>query len=169
IHGVVIGDGRMRARLVAQAEALGIAQRVHWMGAVENAGSYMKALDGFALTSRTEGTPVVLLEAMAAGVPIVATRAGGVACGASVVVGVPGGVATRGAILVAPDSPAAIAAAIDELRVSREAALWRAGRAAARLESRFSASRWQRRYDQVYRTIGVAVPEPTHNGSTLDV
>lgn len=159
IHGVVIGDGRMRARLVAQAEALGIAQRVHWMGAVENAGSYMKALDGFALTSRTEGTPVVLLEAMAAGVPIVATRVGGV----------PGVVSNREAILVSPDSPAAIAAAIDELRVSREAALWRAGRAAARLESRFSASRWQRRYDQVYRTIGVAVPEPTHNGSTLDV
>lgn len=150
VHGVVIGDGRMRSQLLAQAEALGIGERLHWAGAIENAGRLMKALDVLALTSRTEGTPVVLLEAMAAGVPVVATRVGGV----------PGVISNREGILVPADSTSAIADAIEEVRVNREAAQWRTGRAQERLESSFSAGRWLQRYDQVYRSIGVTIPEP---------
>ena len=52
--------------------------RIHWRGVVPDAGRLFAAFDCFVLSSRTEGTPMVLFEAMAAGVPIVATAVGGV-------------------------------------------------------------------------------------------
>ena len=76
--GLVIGDGPERSALESLVEDLGLRKRVHFTGALPSASEYLSALDVFALTSRTEGTPMTLLEAMAAGVPIVATDVGGV-------------------------------------------------------------------------------------------
>ena len=73
----LIGEGRERDALMAQASALGISERVTWHGLVPDAGRLYSAFDVFALTSRTEGTPIALFEAMHAGVPVVATRVGG--------------------------------------------------------------------------------------------
>jgi glycosyltransferase involved in cell wall biosynthesis len=75
---VIVGDGPERRALLAAAESAGIADRVIFAGHVEDVRPYYKMADVMALPSYTEGSPNVLLEAMAAGVPIVATAVGGV-------------------------------------------------------------------------------------------
>jgi glycosyltransferase involved in cell wall biosynthesis len=72
----MVGEGPMAPALHAEAERLGIQQRVLWPGA-RDGQSAMAAFDIFALPSRYEGFPYVLLEAMVAGLPVVSTRVGG--------------------------------------------------------------------------------------------
>ncbi|HSB55416.1 MAG TPA: glycosyltransferase, partial [Gemmatimonadales bacterium] len=74
----VVGDGAERPALQAQAAALGLGDRIRWHGPLPEAAPLFSAFDLYVLSSRTEGTPMVLFEAMAAGVPIVAARVGGV-------------------------------------------------------------------------------------------
>lgn len=139
-NAVVIGEGRIRQDLQLQAEELGISGRVQWAGFVPEAGRYMKALDVFVLSSRTEGTPIALFEAMAAGVPVVATRVGGV----------PDVVSDREAVLVPPEEPDALAAAIHEVLGDPRAADHRAHGARQRLRTEFGPEAWVEQYDRVY-------------------
>jgi glycosyltransferase involved in cell wall biosynthesis len=75
---VMVGDGPLRAELEAQARRLGVADVLAFAGERDDMPAVYPALDILALTSWHEGTPLVLLEAMACGVPVVATRVGGV-------------------------------------------------------------------------------------------
>lgn len=75
---VLIGGGQEQQTLMERSRALGIAERVHFLGYVPDAGRFMSAFDLFLMTSRKEGLPYVLLEALAAGVPAVAVSVGGV-------------------------------------------------------------------------------------------
>ena len=75
---VIIGGGPEEKKLRALAEKLSIADRVIFAGNVPNAARYLKAFEIFALTSRFEGLPYAVLEAAAAGLPIVTTAVGGV-------------------------------------------------------------------------------------------
>jgi len=75
---VLIGAGRLEEKLRCQVEDLGLDRAVLFAGAVDRAFRLLKAFDLFALTSVTEGFPRVLLEAMVARLPIVATDAGGI-------------------------------------------------------------------------------------------
>jgi glycosyltransferase involved in cell wall biosynthesis len=68
----------LRDSLKAYAVQLGIAKRVHFLGWKKDMAPVYAAMDLFALTSDNEGTPVAVIEAMAAGVPVVATAVGGV-------------------------------------------------------------------------------------------
>lgn len=70
---VVFGEGPDRDRLLADAARLGIADRVDFPGFVDNPYAHMAAADVFALSSRFEGLPTVLIEALYCGVPIVST------------------------------------------------------------------------------------------------
>src|SRR5437879_13039717 len=74
----VVGDGVERCRLERLAATLGLGSRVAFHGKVDDAARLFPAFDMFVLSSRTEGTPIVLFEAMAAGVPVVANAVGGV-------------------------------------------------------------------------------------------
>ena len=74
----VIGDGGERPSVAALARALGVADRLTWHGTMPDAAALFPAFDVLVLSSRTEGTPMVLFEAMAAGVPVVATRIAGI-------------------------------------------------------------------------------------------
>jgi glycosyltransferase involved in cell wall biosynthesis len=74
---VLAGDGDLRAQVGALAEENGISDRVHILGYVEDMGAWYGAFDAFLLTSANEGAPVVAIEALAAGIPVVATDAGG--------------------------------------------------------------------------------------------
>jgi glycosyltransferase involved in cell wall biosynthesis len=75
---LIAGDGELRAELEAHARALGIADRVRFLGWRRDLPALYAASDVFLLTSRNEGTPVALIESLAAGVPGVSTDVGGV-------------------------------------------------------------------------------------------
>jgi glycosyltransferase involved in cell wall biosynthesis len=139
----VMGSGREQRSLAARARRLGVARLVHWHGAVPDAARYFAAFDVFALSSRTEGTPIVLFEAMAAGVPIVATQVGGV----------PDVVLPVEAALVAPDDPFALAVAIRAAYCNPTAARERAERARTRLRRDFAMPPWLERYAAIYRLV----------------
>ncbi len=103
---VVFGDGDLRPLLEAQIARLNLAERVRLPGFIADLDHLLPAADIVALPSHSEGLPNVLLEAAAAGVPVVATRVGGVP-----------EVVTDGetGLLVPPADPAALAAALGRL------------------------------------------------------
>jgi len=73
----ILGTGRLEPQLKALAVELGIAAQVDFLGQVADARRYFKAFDVFALSSDHEPFGMVLLEAMVAGVPVLATAGGG--------------------------------------------------------------------------------------------
>jgi glycosyltransferase involved in cell wall biosynthesis len=75
---VIAGDGELRGELEAAARTLGIEQRTRFLGWRRDLPTIYAATDVFLLTSRNEGTPVALIESLAAGVPAVSTDIGGV-------------------------------------------------------------------------------------------
>lgn len=75
---LIAGDGELRADLETYARQLGINDRVRFLGWRRDLPAIYGATDVFMLTSRNEGTPVALIEAMASGVPGVSTDVGGV-------------------------------------------------------------------------------------------
>ena len=75
---VLIGDGDLRQNLEDEAKSMAIVDNVHFLGNRRNVTELLAGLDIIALTSRNEGTPLSLIEGMAAGVPFVSTAVGGV-------------------------------------------------------------------------------------------
>ncbi|MGQ0702402.1 MAG: glycosyltransferase [Gemmatimonadales bacterium] len=143
---VFLGEGPDQRALVTQASELGISDRVRWVGTIPRAGDLFAAFDVFLLSSRTEGTPAVLLEAMTAAVPIVATAVGGVPH--LLEDGTAGG-------LVPPDDPEALARALGECLEDRDRAAMRAAKAKARLSRDGGSNGWVSLYEQVYyRLVG---------------
>ncbi|MGC1305598.1 MAG: glycosyltransferase family 4 protein [Phormidesmis sp.] len=80
VHLTVVGDGSDRDRLMAQVAALDLSEQVEFVGYQSPAAvrQYLQAADVFVMSSFAEGVPVVLMEAMIAGLPVVATQVGGV-------------------------------------------------------------------------------------------
>ena len=143
----VLGAGPERSGLEARARRLGVDRRIRWHGQVPEAGRLFAAFDAFVLSSRTEGTPVALLEAMAAGVPVVTTRG---RC--------PDVVSPAQAVLVASDDPIGLAAGIRAVYDDPAAARQRASAAAARLMREFGAAAWVDRYETVYGHVRLGIP-----------
>jgi glycosyltransferase involved in cell wall biosynthesis len=79
VRFLVVGDGELRTALTAQARELGLAERVTWTGFRKDIPDVCFASDVVVLTSDNEGTPVSLIEALAAGTPVVSAKVGGVA------------------------------------------------------------------------------------------
>jgi glycosyltransferase involved in cell wall biosynthesis len=78
LHLLLVGEGPLRGELEQLSEALGLSQRVHFCGYRHDVTRLLAAADGFVLNSDSEGAPVTVLEAMAVGCPIVATRVGSI-------------------------------------------------------------------------------------------
>ncbi|MGB7925650.1 MAG: glycosyltransferase [Pyrinomonadaceae bacterium] len=78
VRFVVIGDGHLRRGLEEQARSLGLVDDVAFLGTRDDPENFYAALDLVALTSRNEGTPLMLIEAMANARPLIATEVGGV-------------------------------------------------------------------------------------------
>jgi glycosyltransferase involved in cell wall biosynthesis len=140
---VFVGDGPQRSAVQRAAEICGMGERVRFAGSVPHAARILRAFDVFALTSTTEGTPIAILEAMAAGVPIVSTAVGGV----------PDVLGPELAWLVRPDDPEAMAKALSEAVGQRGAAQERASRASERLHKNFSGQAWLSAYENLYREV----------------
>jgi glycosyltransferase involved in cell wall biosynthesis len=147
-HASVLGIGREQAGLESRAAALGLANRITWHGLLPGAARYFPAFDLFVLSSRTEGTPIALFEAMAAEVPIVATSVGGV----------PDVVTPVEAALVPPEDPRALAAAIRATLTNPESARRRAEAARRRLSERFATGPWLDAHERMYRQLVLPPP-----------
>jgi glycosyltransferase involved in cell wall biosynthesis len=78
VHFAIIGEGDQRDRLERETARLGLVGRIHFLGLLPNRPNPFQLVDIATLTSRTEGFPNSILEAMAAGRPVVATAVGGV-------------------------------------------------------------------------------------------
>lgn len=76
-HLMLVGDGPLGGQLRGLAADLGVAEKVHFAGYQAEPAAFVRAMNVFALTSRSEGMPLSVLEAWAAGVPVVASRVGG--------------------------------------------------------------------------------------------
>jgi glycosyltransferase involved in cell wall biosynthesis len=137
-----IGDGPEREECRERAQSLGVAARVHFAGALPDAARFLPAFDVLGLSSLTEGTPMVLLEAGLAGVPIVATQVGGVP-----------DLLGDGAHLVPVDDAAALANAIDAVLADPHAAAVRAAALRTRLETESSADAWVARHLELYQRL----------------
>jgi len=118
----VVGDGELRGELENLASELGISRNVEFTGASADVPSHLNDMDIFVLPSLWEGLPIALLEALAAGIPVIATRVDGIC-----------DVIDEGknGVLVPPRDPAALADAILALlqNSSRRRQLAAAGRA----------------------------------------
>jgi glycosyltransferase involved in cell wall biosynthesis len=142
-HLSFIGDGPERARVEQLANELGVSSRITFHGVRQDAASLLSAFDAVVLSSRTEGTPIVLLEALASGTPVIATAVGGI----------PAVVQADHALVVPPLDPAALATATQAVRGDPRAAAERAARGAARLGERYAVGPWVEAYDRIYVSI----------------
>jgi glycosyltransferase involved in cell wall biosynthesis len=77
LHLLLVGDGPLLNHLRARARDRGVEKRVHFVGYRTQPERYLQLMTVFALTSRSEGMPLAVLESWAAGVPVVASRVGG--------------------------------------------------------------------------------------------
>jgi glycosyltransferase involved in cell wall biosynthesis len=77
IRFVIVGDGELREELRGSSDAVAVRNRLSWTGFRRDIPAICFASDVVVQTSDNEGTPVSLIEAQAAGVPVVSTRVGG--------------------------------------------------------------------------------------------
>ncbi|NIM51677.1 MAG: N-acetyl-alpha-D-glucosaminyl L-malate synthase BshA, partial [Gemmatimonadales bacterium] len=139
---VLVGDGPERPGTEAEVEKLGLTKHVHFLGKVDAVADLLRAADLFLLPSASESFGLSALEAMACGVPVVASRVGGL----PEVVDDGGG----GALVPAGDLDAMTENALALLEPER----WRAARAAAvRRAQLFSAERIVPRYEALYSAV----------------
>jgi sugar transferase (PEP-CTERM/EpsH1 system associated) len=138
---VVAGDGPQRAEVEAAIRAAGLHERVWLAGVHEDVPSILHGLDAFALPSRAEGISNTILEAMACGLPIVATRVGGTPD--LIDEGVTG-------VLVPPADPRAFGEALLGLMQNPYAARRLATAARSECERRFSLDRMVADYAALY-------------------
>lgn len=143
-HGVVIGAGPELASLQKQARALGIDDQVTFTGIIPEAARIVRALDLFVLSSRSEGTPMTILEVMGAGVPVVAAAVGGV----PQVVDVP-----RGGWIVPPEKPGLLATAMDEVLADEGERNRRAKAGQNRTDDIYGLEPWVRAHVSLYNEI----------------
>ncbi|HEX5436716.1 MAG TPA: glycosyltransferase family 4 protein [Gemmatimonadaceae bacterium] len=139
----IVGHGREWDAVHARAVASGAADRITWHGIVPDAGRLFRAFDVLVVSSRTEGTPMVVLEAMAAGVPLVVTRVGGI----------PDVLGDDDARLVASEDVAALATAIRAVHADPASAATRAAAARHRLASQFAVDPWLAQYEAIYQQV----------------
>jgi glycosyltransferase involved in cell wall biosynthesis len=163
IRLVIAGDGDERRALEARVTELGLEGRVDFLGWRSDLAALYQSMDVFVLTSINEGTPVSLIEAMAAGVPVVASSVGGVPD--VVEDGVTG-------VLVPPRRPEAVAAAIVSTVTQPERASVMAARARRSVSDRFDSARLVQETEAMYRQTllerrggAAAVPSPLDGSS----
>jgi glycosyltransferase involved in cell wall biosynthesis len=142
----IVGSGPDEARLRSHALAEGVSDRVIFAGPRSDAWSLMGAADAVVLTSRAEGMPLTVLEALAIGAPLIATSVRGVS-----------GLVSDGetAILVPPDDEAALASGVSRVLTDKDLArrLRAAGKQLART---FDESSMTAAYLELYARIASA-------------
>ncbi|HEY8284618.1 MAG TPA: glycosyltransferase [Chloroflexota bacterium] len=138
---VLAGSGPLRSKLVAEAAALGVGDRIIFLGQRDDVPDLLAGCDLFVLPSLREGLPLSVLEAMAAGKPVIATRIGGT--NEAIKHGESG-------LLVPPADPVALAAAIRALLADRELASRLATAGKIRAHQEFAAPAMIQHVTRIY-------------------
>jgi glycosyltransferase involved in cell wall biosynthesis len=142
-HLLLVGDGELRGALERTVLELGLGSRVRFLGNRPDVPRLLHAADVFVLASRWEGNPLSVMEAMAAGRPVVATAVG---C-------VPELVVNGAGQLVAPGDIAGLERAMFELASDLPLARAQGAAAAAVARDRFDSALMARAYERLYREL----------------
>jgi glycosyltransferase involved in cell wall biosynthesis len=139
---LIVGDGDSRREFEKEAAHLEIGDRVHFLGQRNDTPQIYAAMDIFVLPSLKEAFPMVVLEAMASGVPVIATRVGDIPyifgngeCG----------------VLVEPNADSELSEAMNKLLADRGAAQRMALAGQRRVRTRFSSLEMARSYRKLYQ------------------
>lgn len=146
LHLVVIGEGEQRASLERMIQGSDFAARIHLVGVRHDVAELLPDLELFALSSVTEGFSIALLEAGAAGLPVVATNVGG----NREILG-----AGRG-LLVSPGQPDVLARALKEVLDAPERAARMASTLHDWVHENATLDAMYQRYQSLYRTAGAS-------------
>jgi len=149
LHVLFVGDGDLREKLQARVKSLDLDGRIHFLGSRSDVPQLLAASDFFALPSLWEGLPMALLEAMATGLPIVATEVSG-----TVQVMVP----NETGILVPPGDTQRLVQAIEQLVSDAVRARAMGATARRRVETEFSAQRQADEHLALYHRLLNGVP-----------
>jgi len=141
---IIAGDGPLREELQRRIESYNMTNTVRMLGFCDDVNRIMQAADLFVLPSRMEGMPNALLEAMAAGLPVVASRVGGIP--EAVEDGVEG-------LLVSPGNPAELADAVIRIMSSTIVHARMSQAARRRIDDQFRVDLVARRYEALYERL----------------
>lgn len=141
---VVVGDGPERDRLEQMARDMGLDGRVRFTGFVDDMGPIYSSLDVLVISSITEGLPLVVLEAMKHGIPVVSTRVGGIP--EVIDDGVDG-------ILVEPREADALFRAIESVILDDKKYAKISRNAVTKIREKFNQSAWIRKIEQIYHDV----------------
>ena len=140
---VLLGDGPLRTELEARAEGLAIVDRVHFLGHLDDVATWLSAFDVFSAPSESEGLSLSLMQAMAAGLPVIASEVGGmpevVGSGGAGRLVPPGDVAALAAELAALSEDKGLRASLGEAAQSRAQAVFSHRAAAAQTAALYDA------------------------------
>jgi glycosyltransferase involved in cell wall biosynthesis len=143
-HLVLVGDGVLREQTEQQADVLGLARQVHFLGLRTDIPEALGAMDVFVLSSDYEGNPLSVMEAMASSLPVVSTAAGGV----------PDLVQSgKEGLLVQPGDVRGLSDAMVSLLRNREARESFGMAAAQRAKENFDVSAMVQAYEEVYENL----------------
>jgi glycosyltransferase involved in cell wall biosynthesis len=141
---VIVGDGKLRPRLEALAKRLGISHSVIWTGFRQDVPRLLAAMDVYVQPSTNEGLCISLLEALAAGKPVIATDVGGAREATR---------EGRTAVLIPPGSVSAIAGSIVDLLGDRERRSALGGEARAAVLTDFGSEQMIDGYKRLYKAL----------------
>ncbi len=143
---LLVGDGEERPHLEALIRELDLGEAVHLAGMRDDTAAWLRAMDVFVLSSRHEGLPLALLEAMACGLPVVSTDVGGIP-----------GVNTEPEclLLTGPENPENLASLMLELMGDPERCARLGARAREHIARNYSAETMARAYFTLYHDLGL--------------
>lgn len=144
VRVVILGEGGERAKLSKLAFDLEVSDRLSLLGWVDNPRTYLPQFDIFAMPSRSEGFPLAVVEAMLAGLPVVATRVGSVA--EAVIDGETG-------LLIDKDDINGLAAALRKLRDNVELRRRLGQRGQEVAQGNFTVDVMVKRYEQLWHEL----------------
>lgn len=143
-HLVLIGEGDLHEQLTEHAASLGLTHKIHFLGLRTDIADALSATDVFVLSSDWEGNPLSVMEAMAAGLPIVSTAVGGVPDLFT---------NEKEGILVPPGNASRLSNAMAALLASTETRRSMGMGGQARAKNHFDVSRMIREYEQIYESL----------------
>jgi len=143
-HALLVGGGRRADEVLALAAGLGLAGQVHFLGSRRDVPDLLQAMDVFVLPSYNEGLSLALLEAMAAGLPVIATAVGGTP--EVVTDGVTG-------LLIPPRDAAALAGALERLLADPAWAKQLGENARDHVREHYSLDRLGREINEIYEEL----------------